>query len=247
MVLRVSGVPGGTNGLVGAGTGARQVRTVVLTWRLRGAADVQAGVSDASQEPAGLYPVAHPVRVAGPRVHGAVSLVAGVELRQAGQRCPAGYVPRAHDPRTDPALLRAPTPPCRRNGHLHTVTMTTPLGGHGGRENESMARLRESKEMLLFVFSAVLLLAGGAAWLLAAGRPARVLSIAGTVLGLVFSVSWTVGAIRRHQPSVDVIAVLALGGALAVGEPLRRRRDHGDARQRATAGGPGVRAGRGAS
>ena len=74
--------------------------------------------------------------------------------------------------------------------------------------------------MLLFVFSAVLLLAGGAAWLLAAGTPARVLWIAGTVLGLVFSVSWTVGAIRRHQPSVDVIAVLALAGALAVGEPF---------------------------
>ena len=118
------------------------------------------------------------------------------------------------------ALLCAPTPPCRRNGHLHTVTMTTPLGGHGRRENESMARLRESKEMLLFVFSTVLLLAGGAAWLLAAGTPARVLWIAGTVLGLVFSVSWTVGAIRRHQPSVDVIAVLALAGALAVGEPF---------------------------
>ena len=83
-----------------------------------------------------------------------------------------------------------------------------------------MAWLRESKEMLLFVFSAVLLLAGGAAWLLAAETPASVLWIAGTVLGLVFSVSWTAGAIRRHQPSVDVIAVLALAGALAVGEPF---------------------------
>ena len=83
-----------------------------------------------------------------------------------------------------------------------------------------MAWLRASKEMLLFVFSAVLLLAGGAAWLLAAGTPARVLWIAGTVLGLVFSLSWTAGAIRRHPPSVDVIAVLALAGALAVGEPF---------------------------
>ena len=83
-----------------------------------------------------------------------------------------------------------------------------------------MARLRESKEMLLFVFAAVLLLAGGVAWLLAAGTPASVLWIAGTVLGLVFSVSWTVGAIRRRQPSVDVIAVLALAGALAVDEPF---------------------------
>ena len=83
-----------------------------------------------------------------------------------------------------------------------------------------MARLRESKEMALFAVSSVLLLAGGVAWLLAAGTPARVLWIAGTVLGLVFSVSWVAGAIRRHQPSVDVIAVLALAGALAVGEPF---------------------------
>ena len=83
-----------------------------------------------------------------------------------------------------------------------------------------MARLRESKEMALFAVSSVLLLAGGVAWLLAAGTPARVLLIAGTVLGLVFSVSWTAGAIRRHQPSVDVIAVLALAGALAVDEPF---------------------------
>ena len=83
-----------------------------------------------------------------------------------------------------------------------------------------MARLRESKEMALFAVSSVLLLAGGVAWLLAAGTPARVLWIAGTVLGLVFAVSWIAGAIRRHQPSVDVIAVLALAGALAVGEPF---------------------------
>ena len=83
-----------------------------------------------------------------------------------------------------------------------------------------MARLRESKEMVLFAVSSVLLLAGGVAWLLAAGTPARVLWITGTVLGLVFSVSWVAGAIRRHQPSVDVIAVLALAGALAVGEPF---------------------------
>ena len=83
-----------------------------------------------------------------------------------------------------------------------------------------MTRLRESKETLLFVASALLILAGGAAWLLAAETPARLLWIVGTVLGLVFSVLWTVGAVMRHQPSVDVIAVLALAGALAVDEPF---------------------------
>ena len=38
--------------------------------------------------------------------------------------------------------------------------------------------------------------------------------------GLVASVAWTVGAVRRRQLTVDVIAVLALAGALAVGEPF---------------------------
>ncbi len=74
--------------------------------------------------------------------------------------------------------------------------------------------------MFLFASSTVLLLAGTAAYLSSAQTPARVLWIAGTLLGLGFSVSWTVGAIRRRQPSVDVIALLALVGALAVNEPF---------------------------
>ena len=83
-----------------------------------------------------------------------------------------------------------------------------------------MTRLRESKEMLLFTSSTLLLLAGGAAWLMAAGTPASILWVVGTLLGLAFSLYWTVGAIRRRQLSVDVIAVLALAGALAVDEPF---------------------------
>ena len=83
-----------------------------------------------------------------------------------------------------------------------------------------MTRLRESKEMLLFASSTLLLLAGGAAWLMAAGTPASILWVVGTLLGLAFSLYWTVGAIRRRQLSVDVIAVLALAGALAVDEPF---------------------------
>jgi heavy metal translocating P-type ATPase len=83
-----------------------------------------------------------------------------------------------------------------------------------------VTRLRESKESLLFSVSAALLIAGGLAWVLRAETPARVLWILGTVLGLAFSVSWTVTAIRRRQLSVDVIAVLALAGAMAVNEPF---------------------------
>ncbi|MBC7551185.1 MAG: heavy metal translocating P-type ATPase [Cellulomonas sp.] len=88
-----------------------------------------------------------------------------------------------------------------------------------------MTRLRgntwhENKELLLFVTSTVLLLIGGAAWLLQADTLASALWIAGTVLGLVFSVWWTAAAIHRRQPSIDIIAVLALGGAIAVNEPF---------------------------
>jgi heavy metal translocating P-type ATPase len=83
-----------------------------------------------------------------------------------------------------------------------------------------VTRLRASKETLLFSASTVLLLAGCLAWLLSAPAQARWLWIIGNVLGLVFSVLWTVEAIRRHQVSVDIIAVLALAGAIVVNEPF---------------------------
>jgi heavy metal translocating P-type ATPase len=86
--------------------------------------------------------------------------------------------------------------------------------------NDRMGWLRERKELLLFVSSSLLLVAGGAAWLLEAAAAATTAWVAGTVLGLVFSGAWTVEAIRRRQPSVDVIALLALVGALAVNEPF---------------------------
>src|ERR1035437_2148537 len=80
--------------------------------------------------------------------------------------------------------------------------------------------MRASKETLLFTASTVLLLAGGLAWALSAQTLAGVPWFLGTGLGLVFSVFWTVSAIRRRQLSVDVIAVLALAGAIAVDEPF---------------------------
>ena len=83
-----------------------------------------------------------------------------------------------------------------------------------------MNALRASKEALLFSASTALLLAGGIVWLASSQTPARILWILGTVLGLGFSLVWTVDAIRRRQLSVDVIAVLALAGALAVNEPF---------------------------
>ena len=88
------------------------------------------------------------------------------------------------------------------------------------RRENTVTRIVEYQETLLFASSAVLLFAGGAAWVVSAQTSASVLWIAGTVLGLGFSVFWTVGAIRRRKPSVDIIAVLALAGALAVNEPF---------------------------
>src|SRR5674476_1357362 len=80
--------------------------------------------------------------------------------------------------------------------------------------------MRASKETLLFTASTVLLLAVGLAWALSAQTLAGVPWFLGTGLGLVFSVFWTVSAIRRRQLSVDVIAVLALAGAIVVNEPF---------------------------
>ncbi len=81
-----------------------------------------------------------------------------------------------------------------------------------------MTWLRDRVEFLLFTSSTALLLGGGAAWLPGATGLAEVMWGAGTVLGLAFSIGWTVGAVRRRQLSVDIIALLALAGALVVGE-----------------------------
>ena len=83
-----------------------------------------------------------------------------------------------------------------------------------------MTWLRDRVQVLLFASSTVLLLGGGAAWLFGLAGVSEPLWVAGTVLGLAFSIAWTVGAVLRRQPSVDVIAMLALAGALWVQEPF---------------------------
>jgi heavy metal translocating P-type ATPase len=81
-----------------------------------------------------------------------------------------------------------------------------------------MTVVHMGKPELLFFSSAGLLLAGGGGSLLEAQRFATIVWTAAALLGLALSLTWTAVALRRHQPSVDVIAVLALAGALAVGE-----------------------------
>ena len=83
-----------------------------------------------------------------------------------------------------------------------------------------MRRLLDMKELLLLFSSVLWLAAGGIAWLLGAALPARVLWTLGTIEGLVLSVVWIVAAVRRRQLSVDVIALLALAGALWINEPF---------------------------
>lgn len=83
-----------------------------------------------------------------------------------------------------------------------------------------MERLRAHRETLLFVSSTLLLLIGGGMWLVGRGSAAAVIWIVGTSLGLVASLAWTVAAIKDRRFGVDLIAVLALAGSLAVNEPL---------------------------
>ena len=83
-----------------------------------------------------------------------------------------------------------------------------------------MTWLRARTALVLFLASLGLLAAGGVAWVLDARDAATWSWVAGAVLGLAMSVASTVVAARRRQPTVDVIAVLALAGALAVDEPF---------------------------
>ncbi|WP_329482466.1 heavy metal translocating P-type ATPase [Kribbella sp. NBC_01484] len=83
-----------------------------------------------------------------------------------------------------------------------------------------MKRVYERRQLILFVASTLLLLGGGVAWLIDLPSVAALCWDVGTVAGLVASVVWTAGAVRRRQPTVDIIAVLALAGALAIDEPF---------------------------
>ena len=80
-----------------------------------------------------------------------------------------------------------------------------------------MRRLFAMKELYLLLSSVFWLAAGGFAWLVDADLPAQVLRTLGTIEGLALSVAWIVGAVRRRQLTVDVIALLALAGQFLLG------------------------------
>ncbi|MEP7162044.1 MAG: heavy metal translocating P-type ATPase [Dermatophilaceae bacterium] len=83
-----------------------------------------------------------------------------------------------------------------------------------------MRRLKANPQLLLFVVSAVLLACGVAAWAAGWSRMAAAAWLTATLVGLCVSLVSTARALWRRQPSVDVIALLALVGALLVGEPF---------------------------
>jgi heavy metal translocating P-type ATPase len=71
---------------------------------------------------------------------------------------------------------------------------------------------------VFFVASAVLLAGGGMVAVTGPAEVSRALWVAATVLGLGLSLLWTVRSVAERRATVDVIAVLALAGALWVGE-----------------------------
>jgi heavy metal translocating P-type ATPase len=83
-----------------------------------------------------------------------------------------------------------------------------------------MNAIRRHGEALAFGLGATLLLLGVGASLVGDDALARGLWVAATVLGLGMSLTATWSAVRRRQPSVDVIELLALAGALLVDEPF---------------------------
>ncbi|WP_327341428.1 heavy metal translocating P-type ATPase [Streptomyces europaeiscabiei] len=75
-------------------------------------------------------------------------------------------------------------------------------------------------EPALLVVTAAALAAGVVAWLLGAPEVADLCWGLGTVVAVAPAVGWVLAALRSGHAGVDLIAVLALGGTLAVGEYL---------------------------
>lgn len=75
-------------------------------------------------------------------------------------------------------------------------------------------------EPLLLAVTAVALVVGGICRLVGASQLADVCWALGTVAAVVPAVGWVLADLRRGHGGVDVIAILALGGTLAVGEYL---------------------------
>jgi hypothetical protein len=108
-----------------------------------------------------------------------------------------------------------------RQGSIATEERSVSRGeASSGRERGSgaMSTARRWLEPALLVTTTALLAAGGVAWLAGSSGWAGALWAAATVAAVVPAVGWVVAALLRRTLGVDVIAVLALLGTLAVGE-----------------------------
>jgi len=86
------------------------------------------------------------------------------------------------------------------------------------RRERSVKWLHAHREGVFFAVAGLGLVMGAGLSLTGQAPVAVRVWLAVTVLGLVQSAGSTLAALRRRQASVDVIALLALAGALAVGE-----------------------------
>ncbi|MEU7243196.1 heavy metal translocating P-type ATPase [Streptomyces sparsogenes] len=89
-----------------------------------------------------------------------------------------------------------------------------------GPVRRSAAAVLARLEPSLLAVTAAALTAGGVAWAVGADGLADLWWGLGTVAAFVPAVGWVVAALRRGRAGVDLLAVLALGGTLAVGEYL---------------------------
>ncbi|GHF35149.1 heavy metal translocating P-type ATPase [Streptomyces morookaense] len=101
----------------------------------------------------------------------------------------------------------------------HAVADEGERGANVGPE-AARAAVRRLLEPALLVTTGAALLGGGIAWLLGDQDVADACWAAGTVVAVVPAVAWVVAALCRRRAGVDLIAVLALAGTLAVGEYL---------------------------
>lgn len=91
---------------------------------------------------------------------------------------------------------------------------------NSSRLRRALGLLRADREVLLFIAATAMLLVGAVFALARDEELAAGLWIAATALGLAHSTVTIAVALRHRRPSVDVIAWLALVGALLVREPL---------------------------
>ncbi|HSK27067.1 MAG TPA: hypothetical protein VK894_09175, partial [Jiangellales bacterium] len=95
-----------------------------------------------------------------------------------------------------------------------------PTGPVRSAPDWGMGWARRHAEPVLLTVSLLLIAAGASAALAGDPGTAAAAWTVGTLLGVAMATCWLIESVRERRLGVDVIALLALAGALAVGEPL---------------------------